>query len=352
MKVGLVIYGSLEGLSGGYLYDRKLVDHLRTAGDTVEIISLSSRNYLAHLADNLDFRLPPGLDILVEDELAHPSLLTANIQQHPYPVISLVHNLHSSEFRFHWQRASYARIEKYYLNSVDGFIFNSTATRDSVHKLAADHKPFVVATPGGNRLGALTADRARARAFEGGPLRLLFLANVIPLKGLHVLLEAISCRPAAYVLDIVGSLRVNRAYVHKMQKVMRAKGLSSMVHFHENLDGAALIEKIENAQVLVLPSFYEGFGIAILEGMAFGLPAISTMAGAIPQLITDGENGFLILAGDSDKLAQRLTQLASDRALLCRLSLGALSRFHAQPTWEQTTEAIRTFLFQVIERNL
>ena len=72
MKIGLLIYGSLDTVSGGYLYDRKLVEYLRAQGDTVEIISLPWRNYAAHLMDNFRFRLPPGLDLLIEDELNHP----------------------------------------------------------------------------------------------------------------------------------------------------------------------------------------------------------------------------------------------------------------------------------------
>ena len=57
MKIGFVIYGSLDTLSGGYLYDRKLVEYLRAQGDTVEIISLPWRNYAAHLTDNFSFKL-------------------------------------------------------------------------------------------------------------------------------------------------------------------------------------------------------------------------------------------------------------------------------------------------------
>ena len=52
MKIGLIIYGSLDTLSGGYLYDRMLVRELRRAGHQVEIISLPWRSYPAHLADN------------------------------------------------------------------------------------------------------------------------------------------------------------------------------------------------------------------------------------------------------------------------------------------------------------
>ncbi len=364
MKIGLLIYGSLDTMSGGYLYDRKLVEYLREQGDTVEIISLPWRNYFSHFTDNFLFRLPPDFDILIQDELNHPSLLIANSKPHPYPVISLVHNLRSSERRPARQNNLYRAVEERYLRSVDGFIFNSTTTRDSVHALIGDSKPHVIATPGGDRFGTLTEDRIRARTAESTPLRVLFLASVTPLKGLHVLLKAVvkeqttfSSQPSAFSLDVIGSLTVDSKYARQMQEFVMVHGLhlhlaqvqvSSIVHFHGILDGDALIEKLQQAHVLVIPSFYEGFGISFLEGMAFGLPVIGTTAGAIPQLIKDGENGFLIQPGDSKMLARRLTQLASDRELLTRMSLNARKRFDQFPTWERSAKTIRDFLLQLI----
>ncbi len=351
MKIGLIIYGSLDTMSGGYLYDRKLVEYLRGQGDTVEIISLPWRNYFSHLTDNFHFRLPRGFDVLIEDELNHPSLLTANLQSHLYPVVSLVHNLRSSEKRPGWQNVFYRTIERRYLKTVDGFIFNSTATRGAVLSLIGDNKPYSIATPGGDRLGTLTPERVRARAAELGPLRLLFLANVIPLKGLHILLEAVSFQRLAVNVDVVGSMTVDSKYANEMKKLVIVHGLSSIVRFHGILDGDGLVEKLHQAQVLVIPSFYEGFGISFLEGMAFGLPAIGITAGAIPQLITDGENGFLIKPGDSETLAKHLQELASDRELLTRLSLNARQRFDEFPTWEQSAKSIRGFLLKMTASN-
>lgn len=347
MKLGFIIYGSLDTMSGGYLYDRKLVEYLRKQGDIVEIISLPWRNYLARLTDNFHFRLPQNFDVLIEDELDHPSLLAANARPHPYPIISLVHNLRSSEKRSAWQNAIYRRIEKQYLDSADGFIFNSNATRDTVHALIGDSKPHIVATPGGDRLGTLTEERIRARTAQSAPLRVLFLASVTPLKGLHVLLEAISHQPSAFRVDVVGSLDVDKKYVSEIKGYIVVRGLSSTVYFHGILDGDALVEKLQQAHVMIIPSFYEGFGISFLEGMAFGLPAIGTTAGAIPQLIKDGENGFLIQPGDSKTLAQRLAQLASDRELLTQMSLEARKRFDQFPTWEQSAKSIRNFLTHI-----
>ena len=355
MKIGLIIYGSLDTMSGGYLYDRKLVAYLREQGDNVEIISLPWRNYLSYLTDNLHFHLPASLDILIEDELNHPSLLAANSKKHKYPLVSLVHNLHSSEKRPAWQNTFFRAVERTYLRSVDGFIFNSITTKASVYTLLRkedtgrrSEKPFVVATPGGDRLGSLTPQEVNARATAPGPLRLLFLANVTPLKGLHLLLEAVNGQNLDYKLDVVGSLEVARNYARDLQQLTIANGLQDRVTFHGVLDGDLLIEKIKNAHVLVIPSFYEGFGISYLEGMAFGLPAIGTNAGAIPQLISNGENGYTIQPGDSKMLAKLLTDLSSDRMLLTRLSLNALQHFKSQPTWVQSAEAIRSFLLKMI----
>jgi glycosyltransferase involved in cell wall biosynthesis len=162
-------------------------------------------------------------------------------------------------------------------------------------------------------------------------------------------LEAINHKNSDFHLDVVGSLEVDIAYAREMQNFTDAKDLQPRVTFHGVLNGHQLIDKIKRAQVLVIPSFYEGFGIAYLEGMAFGLPAIGTTAGAIPQLISDGENGYLIEPGDSKMLAHRLQALAADREYLARMSLAALRRFQLHPTWAQSMEAIRGFLLQMLK---
>jgi glycosyltransferase involved in cell wall biosynthesis len=167
---------------------------------------------------------------------------------------------------------------------------------------------------------------------------------VTRLKGLHVLLKAVGDRPSGLALDVVGNLQADPQYVKEIQHLVTVSGLSSIVHFHGILRGEPLIEKLKQAHVLVIPSSYEGFGISYLEGMAFGLPAIGTAAGAIPNLIADGKNGYLIAPGDSATLAKRLQELASDRDRLTSLSLGALKHFQSQPTWDQSFEKGRGFL--------
>ena len=348
MRIGLIIYGSLDTLSGGYLYDRKLVEYLRSQGDTVEVISLPWRNYAAHLTDNFRFRLPSNLDILIQDELNHPSLVFANRGRHPCPIVSLVHHLRCSELRPKWQNAFYRVVEKQYLRSVDGFIFNSQTTKSVVHGLLVNGKPSIVAYPPTDRFGEAILEEEIIERAKSKELRILFLGNVIERKGLHTLLKAVSIQPSAFRVDIVGSLDSEPECAKKMQGFITANDLSSFVFLHGSLDKEPLIEKLRQAHVLVVPSSYEGFGIVYLEGMCFGLPAVGTTAGAAGEIITDGVDGFLIGPEDVNLLAGRLKVMNERRDVLIRMSLAARKRYLRQPGWEQLAGEIREFLLKRI----
>ena len=348
MKIGLIIYGSLDTLSGGYLYDRKLVEHLRSQGDTVEIISLPWRNYAAHLTDNFKSRLPKNLDILIQDELNHPSLIFANQGKHPYPVISLVHHLRCSELRPRWQNVFYRIIERQYLQSVDGFIFNSKTTEKVVSGLIMNSKPSIIAYPPTARFGEPIPEKEIISRAGISPLRILFLGNVIERKGLHILLKAVSSQPSAFRVDIVGSLNSEPEYAKQIQEYISVNNLSSSNFLHGSLDKQPLIEKLKQAHVLVVPSSYEGFGIVYLEGMCFGLPAIGTTTGAAGEIISDGVDGFLVKPGDVNLLASRLKVLNEKREVLIQISLAARERYLRQPKWEETASGIREFLLKQI----
>jgi hypothetical protein len=170
MRVGLVIYGSLDTLSGGYLYDRTLVAKLRSVGDSVGIVSLTQRNYLQNLSDNFSPSLRRRLlelkaDVVLQDELNHPSLFRLNRslrEQIRCPVVSIVHLLRSSLNRATWRNCWYSRIELRYLSSVDGLIYNSETTRrEAEHLLSvgqARKLPSLVAYPGSDRLNPQISD--------------------------------------------------------------------------------------------------------------------------------------------------------------------------------------------------
>jgi len=362
MRLGLVIYGSLETVSGGYIYDRMLVEHLRRQGDQVEVFSLPWHNYARHLAQNLSRTLlrrlrRASLDLLLQDELNHSSLFWLNRRLRPhvaYPILSIVHHLRCSEARPAWQNRLYRWVERRYLASVDGFIFNSQTTRAAVEGVLGRAKPATVAYPGGDRLRlSLTPEQITRRAQEPGPLRILFFANLIPRKGLHTLLEAVARLPQdGWRLDVVGGLEVDPAYVDAIRRTIRrvewrqmeGVGATGPVTLSGSLPDPELAARLAHSHLLCVPSSYEGFGIVYLEGMAAGLPAIASDAGATREIISHGCDGFLVPPGDAARLARHIQTLIDDRQRLADMSLAARQRYLAHPTWTQSAERIRHFL--------
>ena len=264
MRVGLVVYGDIErDVSGGNLYDLELVRHLRRQSHDVQIFSLPHAGYARHLVDNLTGALTrvlttAELDVLVEDELAHPSLLRLNRrlrQSSRFPIASVVHHLRSSEDRPEWQNRFYRGIEKRYLRTIDAFIFNSETTRESVELLLGENTRSVVATPGGDRLGPAPGPKAiLGRALDSGPLRLLFVGNLIRRKGLHDLLAALThLADLDWTLDVVGNRSVDPAYASAIEEQVRATDVASRVTFHGELTDEELQERYRAGHVLVVP---------------------------------------------------------------------------------------------------
>ncbi len=352
MRLALALYGHLEWVSGGFLYDRRLVEHLHSRGTVVEVISLPWRPYPLGLLDNLSPWLRRRLtesraDILLQDELAHPSLFRLNRRLTPRrPLVAIVHHLRCQEARPAWQNRLYAWVERRYLESVDAYIVNSRVTLASLRALAAAAKPAVVAPPGAPRFQGLPGpEEIAARLRQPGPLRLLFLGNVIPRKGLHTLVQALAgLRRRDWHLTVVGALNLAPAYVKQVKQQAAAAGLGSQVEFTGALPQTQVAQRLAHSHLLAVPSQYEGFGICYLEGMAFGLPAIGAAAGGAGELITHGRDGFLVAPGDAAALARHLERLLGDRDRLLAMSLAARERFLAHPTWEETFAPVLPFL--------
>jgi glycosyltransferase involved in cell wall biosynthesis len=354
MRIGLIIYGTLQYRSGGYLYDRMLVEHLTASGDQVFLFSLPWRSYPLHLLDNLFTNLVRSirhtpLDVLLQDELNHPSLVVPNLRLKKVfkrPIISIVHHLRCMEPHAVRGRLLMRWIERAYLKTVDGFIFNSCNTRDTVAGLIGQSKRHLVATPGGDRLGRLADQQAiEDRCMRPGALKLLFIGNVVRRKNLDGLLAGLArVRRVPWHLTVVGRLDIDIPYTGLIKNRIKGLGFSDRVDLCGLVDDSKLRHYLQSSHLIAMPFTYEGFGIVYLEGMAFGLPALASRVGGAPEVVRHGQTGYLFDPDRVDQLAAVVEHLGGRRAELLRLSLAARRRFEAFPTWRQTTGAIRYFL--------
>ena len=288
-------------------------------------------------------------DVLLQDELCHPSLFMINRRlkkRRRYPILSIVHHLTCCESRPDWLNFVHRRVERRYLNSIDGFIFNSRTTQQEVERLTDASRPGVVAWPGGDRLvSEISEDEIRARAHRSGPVEILFIGVVVPRKGLHTLIQALkSLSSYSWRLTVVGSQDFDRPYVQEATAQILKAGLERRVHLKGAASDEELISLLSDSQMLVVPSLYEGFGIVYIEGMSFGLPALASTGGGAREIITHGKDGFLVAPADSESLAKYIRSLIEDRSLLEEMSLAAHRRFQSHPTWQDSAGRVHDFL--------
>ncbi|PSQ39070.1 glycosyltransferase family 1 protein [Halobacteriales archaeon SW_5_70_135] len=349
MHVGLVVYGDLTPTSGGYLYDRRLVRHLRERGDRVDLVSLPRRGYASALTDNLT----PGLyralardyDVLLQDELCHPSLVAANrLPGVSAPVVAVVHHLRASEPRR--LRPLYRAVERRYLEAVDATVCNGETTRAAVADLLGREPPGVVAPPAGDRFDPEIADREIRERAHQGPLRLLFVGNVTRRKGLDALVGGLATVDGDWRLTVVGDTTVDPEYVDRVRRQVRAEGVEDRVTVAGRLPDDELAAALREHHLLAVPSRYEGYGIVYLEGMSFGLPALASRAGGAAEFVDD-DCGFLVDPGDRAAVAGHVTALLADRDRLAEMGIAARRRYEAHPSWEASAARARELLLSV-----
>jgi len=154
----------------------------------------------------------------------------------------------------------------------------------------------------------------------------LFLGVIGPSKGTYDLIEAMAflkARGISLTLWIAG-LEEREGDIDKARAKIRKLDLEGVCQFVGAVYGANKSQLLNDASLLVLPSYHEALPMALLEAMAAGLPIVATRVGGIPEVVVDGYNGFLVEPGNVEALAEKLSVLASDPHL-CQV-MGKRSR--------------------------
>jgi glycosyltransferase involved in cell wall biosynthesis len=334
MRIAFMLLGDLERVSGGFLYDRMLVERLRARGHDVEVVSLPWRSRARSMTANLR-PLPSALataDVVVQDELCHAAVFARNrqLRRAGVPVVALVHNLGSDGARGRGRAVARA-LEHRYLRTVDGIVAVCESTlRDARAPLERDI-PTVVAPAGRDHLPARRPDAAAvaARARAPGPLRVLSSAAVVRAKGLHRLIDAIARPGGPFELDVAGALDADRAQVRRVRALVERFGVQSRVRLHGLVRGEALWSLYERAHVLALPSDREAYPLAVVEALGFGLPALVTDRGGAREVLGDGPQGQCLAPEDVGAWSRALASFAADRTLLASAGQAALARYGA-----------------------
>lgn len=364
----LLTPGDWDTPTGGYRYLRAMAGAMRAAGWGVNVLRIDANwpepdaAALARAAAAVS-ALPDGTRVLA-DGLAF-GVLDAVIAPHAQRLrwVALVHHpLHLETGLAAAQKARLLRSETQALARAQRVVVTSASTQQDVVAIGVPLSRVAVVEPGTDRQTAACASAAdppkatsqamlqatlQEPASGGHPVRLLCVATVTPRKGHGLLLQALEgLVDLNWTLHCVGSLTRAAATAAAAQAHSQKPALAGRVVWHGEVDPAALQAHYRAADLLVLPSRHEGYGMAVAEALSFGLPVLASSAGALAQTLPPGA-GWQAPPDDVPAWQAALRRLLTDAALRARLAAGARAAGQNLPTWAQQAERLAAVLQSV-----
>lgn len=332
--------------SGGNVYDRRLLSGLRDAGRPVVELSVPGgwpRPDLAdlHALDTLLVGIPEGSTVLVDGLVASGAAAVVPRYATRLRLVVLLHMTIGPD-----------RGEELVLSSAAAVL----TTSDWVRERLSDWyglRHVDVAVPGVDPVDALDSAPPRTGLRRrGGGTSFLCVAAVHPGKGHEVLLEALgSLGDRAWTLTCVGSVDVDPDFVSTLQRQVYARSWERRVTFTGPLAGRSLTTAYDVADLLVLPSRSESYGMVVVEALAHGIPVVASAVGGVPEALgrapVGALPGLLVPPGDPSALTSALRAWLDDPGLRERLAHAAEGRRPTLRRWAETVGDVDAVLSRV-----
>jgi glycosyltransferase involved in cell wall biosynthesis len=239
--------------------------------------------------------------------------------------------------------------EAYTLANSDIICVNSEFTAGLARRKAGKNAKIVVIRPGTSPISSDIEEIDAAGRNRQRPLLLLFVGACVKVKGLRYLAEALTkIRDLDFRLRVAGEYDVRDAYYRKINKIIEKGGIADKVEFSGFIQAERLAEYYRSSSIYILPSLSEGFGRSLIEALSFGLPVIASNAGAIPELIKDGENAILVEPKNPEALAEAISRLASDPEKMDSMSRTNFEKAKNTQTWEMFSDELMAKLVPAI----
>ena len=377
LEIGFVVPGPFARRTGGNLYDQRMIHELEERGhrvSVVEVVGFAERTWWQNLECGLEpdtlRALESPVDVWIEDELLHPVLWRSRLpgqeaQPGAAPRFALVHHLRCHEAHPAVEKRAARVVESAYLCSVGGWLCNSQHSLRSVwHLVGNNHedsehlfrgvwhpegsgmaRPAVVVYPGRDRLDSrIKRAEVIRRCRSGGPLRVVFVGNLMARKNLELLIRAVAGREDV-VLRVVGE-DSDPEYAESCRELAACCG--ERVSFLGAVSDDELRQVLRDSDVMAVVSHLEGFGMVYLEALAEGLPVLAGRHGGAGELIEEGKCGYLFEPDDEVGVVEALGRFGDDREELERVSLEAWDHWVGWPSWSEGAAAVEAFVRQQV----
>lgn len=333
MRAALAVPGDLTTLTGGYIYDRRLLDELRAMGLDVTHIELPG-SFPAPTAQDMTqtFALldavSGGCPVII-DGLAFGAMDPVRVAQIRAPIVALIHHPLARENGLDRQRAqALFDSERANLAHAVSVIVPSPHTAALlVSDYGVAERRIHIARPGTDR-------PAMAQGPVDPPL-ILSVGIQLPRKGHDVLLRACAqLTDLDWQASIVGA-PLDATHARDLGDLHRSLGLADRVTLAGKISHDALGALYRSAHIFALATRFEGYGIVFDEALAHGLPIVSCATGAVPDTVPK-EAGILVPPDAPDAFADALRRVLSEPRTHASLAKGARTAAQALPAWRDT----------------
>ncbi len=331
--ISLLVPAPFDQVSGGYGYDRRMVEELRAAGDDVSVVELGGKFPLADDTardaacaawDRLDDATRP-----VIDGLALPAFAGMEDALAARGAIALIHHPTALETGFTAaERDSLRGMEQRLYRRLHRLIVTSELTAERlVTDFGVDRARVAVVTPG-------TDDAPRSTGSGGLGCQLLSIGTLVPRKGYDVLLRALArLFDLDWRLTIAGSPHRHPAHAEALVALTDELGIAPRVRFAGEVTGDALEQLWRGADLFALATWFEGYGMAIAEALKRGVP-VAVCAGGAAATLVEPESGVVCEPGDQVQLSKALRRLIFSASLRAEMGEVAWQIGQNLPHWK------------------
>jgi len=336
MDIALLVPGPFDAISGGYIYDRRLVEGLRALGHDVQVIELAGRHPLPDEEAIAGARhalnaVAEGARIIV-DGLGLPAFGPLAEDLGRRRAVGLIHHPTALEHGNPGEvRDALRAAELSIFPRLPRLIATSNLTaRRLAPEFGVDPARVGVVEPG--------TDPVPRSAGSGDGCSILALGSLIPRKGHDVLMRALATLPDLdWRLTVAGGER-DPVYAHGLIALAEELGIAQRVDFPGEVDGAVLEALWQGADLFALASYWEGYGMAVAEALARGVPVAVTAGGALAELVPV-EAGVVSPPGDVVSLGKAMRRAIFDTALRATMAEAAWKAGQKLPRWEDRAAA-------------
>jgi glycosyltransferase involved in cell wall biosynthesis len=329
-----LVPGALDQLTGGYLFDRHVIEGMRAAGRPIEAIELPGQfptaDDVARESASAALARLPDVAVAVIDGLALLAFADClEREAKRLRIVAFVHHPLADETGLS-ERARVAALEARLLKLMRGVLCPSESTARLVAAYGVPRARIAVTPPGTAKPG-----RPMRRRPARGRGEFLCVASLTPRKGHLILVEALAAlADRDWQCRCIGSLTRDAATSAAVRYEIGRHGLKGRIALAGEWPPERLGEAYAAADAVVLPSFHEGYGMALAEALAHGVPVISTTAGAIPDTVPPSA-GLLVPPGDAAAFSAALRRFLDEPPLRARLAAGARKAGARLPDWRR-----------------